>query len=80
VPVEAGGRSQVSLCYNYSEDGSTVEDLENKSTIDGNVIDKISIPNPQNNKENISLQELAKQIKSKPKIKEVKIIKRARES
>jgi len=46
--------------YNYSEDGSTVENLENKSTIDGNVIDQISIPNPHDKKENISLQELAK--------------------
>jgi len=65
--------------YKYGEEEEdTTESIENKATIDGKIINEITVEDPHNNKENISLEQLAKKIKAKPKIKEVKIIKEAR--
>jgi len=71
---------QWQIKYNYGEDKENIVDnVENKTTIEGKVINDITVKDPQDNKENITLEQLAKRMKAKPKKKEIKIVQRARE-
>jgi len=54
--------------------------VENKSTITGKLINEITIRNPQDDKENMTLEQLTEKVKlKKPTIKEIKILKEPRQ-
>jgi len=66
--------------YKYGEENNTVQNIEDKSTIDGKIINDITIKDPKNDKENITMENLIDKMKTtKPKVKEVRILKEARQ-
>jgi len=72
---------QWQIQHQYGEEGKNViESVEDKSTIKGKLINEITIRNPNDNKENMTLEQLTEKVKSKkPTIKEMKILKEPRQ-
>jgi len=67
--------------YKYGEEGKSItESIERKSSEKESVLQDITMKNPFNEKENISMEQLVQEVKAnKPKIKEIKVIQKARE-